>query len=181
MPELLYSHARRLYESLCKYTDEKTAGEIVGKVQLSKSPTEKKKREFVEGVCSALTEQFDTDTVKKIRMACCCQPPNGEIERVRRLYECSADLTDFAARYNAVHTNQSVWVENGVLFYCYPRCYCSTIKYSDKPVPIEWCYCTLGYTKTLFERAFGCPVEVELLETVKTGGSRCVMSVKRCR
>jgi predicted hydrocarbon binding protein len=40
-----------------------------------------------------------------------------------------------------------------------------------------WCQCTTGYSKVLFEKAFDCKVEVELLESIKMGDERCLMKI----
>ncbi|MFZ5940087.1 MAG: DUF6144 family protein, partial [Bacteroidota bacterium] len=34
-----------------------------------------------------------------------------------------------------------------------------------------------GYSKVLFEKAFGCEVEVELLRSVKAGDDQCLMKI----
>jgi predicted hydrocarbon binding protein len=40
-----------------------------------------------------------------------------------------------------------------------------------------WCQCTTGYSKVLFEKAFGCKVDVELLKSVKAGDEVCLMKI----
>lgn len=39
-----------------------------------------------------------------------------------------------------------------------------------------WCQCTTGYSKVLFEKAFDCAVEVELLKRIKMGDEICLMN-----
>jgi len=39
-----------------------------------------------------------------------------------------------------------------------------------------WFQYTTGYNKVLFEKAFGCEVEVELLKSIKMGDEICLMS-----
>lgn len=67
--------------------------------------------------------------------------------------------------------------ENGSLYLIYPQCYCSCVKRVDKPISKVWCYCTLGYTKRMFEHILERKTKVELLESVKSGGSRCLIQV----
>jgi hypothetical protein len=43
---------------------------------------------------------------------------------------------------------------------------------------ITWCQCTTGYSKVLFEQAFGCPVDVTLLKSVKMGDDVCLMKIE---
>ena len=40
-----------------------------------------------------------------------------------------------------------------------------------------WCQCTTGYSKVIFEKAFGCEVYVELLKSVKMGDDICLMKI----
>lgn len=40
-----------------------------------------------------------------------------------------------------------------------------------------WCQCTTGYSKVIFEKAFGCIVDVELLKSVKMGDDICLMKI----
>jgi len=40
-----------------------------------------------------------------------------------------------------------------------------------------WCQCTTGYSKVIFEKAFGCQVEVELLKSIKMGDDICLMKI----
>jgi len=47
----------------------------------------------------------------------------------------------------------------------------------DKLDTYTWCQCTTGYSKVLFEQAFGCTVEVELLKSIKAGDDICLMSI----
>lgn len=47
----------------------------------------------------------------------------------------------------------------------------------DKLDTDTWCQCTTGYSKVLFEKAFGCEVVVELLKSVKMGDDICLMKI----
>ncbi len=40
-----------------------------------------------------------------------------------------------------------------------------------------WCQCTAGYSKTLFEKAFDCNADVELLKSIKMGDEVCLMKI----
>ena len=43
----------------------------------------------------------------------------------------------------------------------------------EKGLPQTWCYCTLGYTKKMFEFIFDAEVKVELLSSIKLGNENC--------
>jgi hypothetical protein len=47
----------------------------------------------------------------------------------------------------------------------------------DKLETNTWCLCTTGYSKVVFEKAFGCEVYVELLKSIKMGDEICLMKI----
>jgi hypothetical protein len=40
-----------------------------------------------------------------------------------------------------------------------------------------WFQCTTGYSKVVFEKAFGCEVDVELVKSIKMGDDICLMKI----
>lgn len=50
----------------------------------------------------------------------------------------------------------------------------------DKLDTDTWCQCTTGYSKVLFEKAFGCEVVVELLKSIKMRDNICLMKITPC-
>lgn len=58
------------------------------------------------------------------------------------------------------------------------RCiFCKMSTEVDRLETNTWCQCTTGYSKVLFEKAFGCEVDVELLKSVKMGDDVCLMRI----
>lgn len=47
----------------------------------------------------------------------------------------------------------------------------------DKLETNTWCQCTAGYSKVLFEKAFVCKADVELLKSIKMGDEICLMKI----
>ena len=47
----------------------------------------------------------------------------------------------------------------------------------DKLETNTWCQCTTGYSKVLFEKAFDCDIDVELLKSIKMGDDICLMKI----
>jgi len=170
-------HSLRLYSSIQKYSDEATAERITNKISLSKSADIDKKFTWAESICADLEKEFDEDTIKLIRMDCACGPEMGKINHLHKIYQSSDNLDDFVEKANRLKQGFTMKHENGDLYLEYPQCYCSCVKRIDQPISKVWCYCTLGYAKRTFEHILGRAVEVELLESVKTGGSRCFIKV----
>lgn len=64
----------------------------------------------------------------------------------------------------------------------YYACHCQLVRAAlrdGKPnIPPTFCYCSAGFEKVHFDVIFGEPVEVELLETLLKGDSRCRFAIK---
>jgi hypothetical protein len=64
----------------------------------------------------------------------------------------------------------------------YYGCHCPLARAAiieGKPdIPLDWCYCSGGYTKLKFDVVFEEPTEVEVLESVLAGDDRCRFRVR---
>ena len=178
MPKNDHVKSIRLYESVKNNIGEEAANSIAQTVYLSKSADFKRKFKWANAVCSYLEDHFTGELIRKIRMGCACTPSSKYTNDVRNLYVSSDSLDKFCNRYNTVYAGKhSVWHEENVLFFSYPTCLCDCVQRINESVSETWCLCTLGYTKNLFDSVLGCNTQVELIESVKTGGRRCVMKI----
>lgn len=154
------------------------ADEFVAKLPLSKSADYLRKFKWAKDVCDYLEDSYTPDEVKAVRFSCSCMPPEDKIAKIRQLYENAKDLDAFAEAFEREYNGTNLlWHEGETLFFGYPTCYCSCVKRVKDTLPKTWCLCTLGYTKKLFDAVLGCDTVVELIESIKTGGSRCVMKI----
>ena len=59
----------------------------------------------------------------------------------------------------------------------YYACHCplarEAIIMNGPEIPIDWCYCSGGFVKLMFDVVFGCSTEVEVLESVLAGDQVC--------
>lgn len=64
----------------------------------------------------------------------------------------------------------------------YYACHCplarEAILMQDVDVPPDWCYCSGGFQKVMFDVVFETDTEVELLESALAGDMRCRFAVK---
>lgn len=131
---------------------------------------------WVESTMKRLENHFDKSTVKKIRMNCQCGYGFGEkLELVKELVETSSNLEEFASQDKAKAAGLSY--TNGKLYLQFPFCPCPMLADVDKLDTDTWCQCTTGYSKFLFEKAFGCEVVVELLKSIKMGDNICLQEI----
>ncbi len=173
-------HAIRLTESLEKHGKHNEAISFLETHPLSKSATAEAKLEWAQQQCTFLSEHFDNETVKDIRMDCACGPELGKGKKLKNLYEKENDLGLFVERANKLNQGFSLQYDGEFVYLIYPQCYCSCVKRFDTALPVTWCYCTLGYTKKMFECIFDKEVQVELLSSVKQGDSVCKIKIIPC-
>jgi len=150
-------------------SSEQTAFQIVNHPQ-EDNPT------WVKNTMKRLEEKFDAPTVKKIRMNCQCGYGMDEkLALVKELMAMSSDMEEFGNQEKARAAGLSY--ANGELFLMFPYCPCPMLAEVERLESKTWCQCTTGYSKVLFEKAFGCEVDVELLKSVKTGDDCCLMKI----
>jgi len=150
-------------------SNEETARQIVYNPQ-EDNPT------WVNNTMRRLDEKFDASTVKKIRMNCQCGYGMDEkLALLQELMSVSSSLEEFGNNEKARAAGLSF--KNGELFLGFPFCPCPMLAEVERLETKTWCQCTTGYSKVLFEKAFGCRVDVELLKSIKAGDKACLMKI----
>lgn len=171
------SNEQLLFEAVKSESDELTAKKIVhGNTQ---QPSSEDNALWVKTSMHRLEKHFDRPTIKRIRMNCQCgQEMDEKLEFIKELLALSSNLEEFANHDRARAAGLSF--NDGVLYLEFPTCPCPMLAEVDKLETDTWCQCTTGYSKVLFEQAFGCKVEVELLKSVKMGDDKCLMTIVPC-
>ncbi|MGH4121394.1 MAG: DUF6144 family protein [Clostridium sp.] len=163
-----------IFDAVKNASDDKMASKIVcGEHKLSSSEDN---ATWVKSTLKRLESNFDRATVKKIRMNCQCgYGMDGKLALVQELIASSSNLEEFANQDKAKAAGLSY--TNGELYLQFPFCPCPMLADVDKLDTDTWCQCTAGYSKILFEKAFGCEVVVELLKSIKMGDDICLMKI----
>ena len=173
MPDIREQHEQLLFAAVKSASDAETAREIVHSGE-NQAPEDN--AAWALSAMSKLEKRFDRATVKKIRMACQCGYGMGEkLALVKSLLESSANMDEFANQERAKAAG--LFSTQGRLYLQFPFCPCPILDDVERLDTNTWCQCTTGYSKVLFEEAFGCEVSVELLEAVKMGDARCLMEI----
>jgi len=158
-----------IYHAVKTESDKTTASEVVEKKQ-EDNPT------WVKNTMKRLETRFDAATVKRIRIKCQCGYAMDEkLALLKELMAASSSLEEFASHDKAKATGLSY--RDGTLYLMFPFCPCPMLAEVDRLETKTWCQCTTGYSKVLFEKAFGCEVDVELLKSIKTGDDICLMTI----
>lgn len=163
-----------LYNAIEKESGKEMAQNIVYDWQKQMEPEDN--AAWVQYAMGKLESNFDKAAVKRIRMQCQCGYGMEEkIALVKKLLESSRNFEELANHDSAKATGLSC--SDGELYLEFPFCPCPMLADVDRLETDAWCQCTTGYSKVLFEAAFGCEVDVELLKSIKMGGDRCLMKI----
>jgi len=158
-----------IFNAVKNESDENTADEIVN------HPSENNPL-WVKNTMKRMEDNFDASSVKKIRMSCQCGYGMDEkLALVKELMANSTNLEEFGSQDKAKAAGLSC--KNGELYLMFPFCPCPMLAEVKQLSTKTWCQCTTGYSKVLFEKAFGCGVNVELLKSIKAGDDVCLMKI----
>ena len=164
-----------VYNAVKEVSDDETARKIVYGSNDAESSTENDSA-WVKNTMLRLGNHFDEHAVKKIRMNCQCGYGLDEkLQLVRELMQTATSMDEFANQEKARAAGLSY--ADGELYLQFPFCPCPILAGVDKLDSSAWCQCTTGYSKVLFEKAFGCEVSVELLKSIKMGDKICLMKI----
>ena len=163
-----------IYEAVKNKSDAQTAKEIVyGNDELAKTEDN---AGWVKSTMHRLENKFDQESTKQIRMSCQCGYGMDEkLTLVKELADTSFNMDEFANSDKAKAAG--LFYKDGGLYLQFSFCPCPMLADVDKLETNTWCQCTTGYSKVLFEKAFGCEVDVELLKSIKMGANNCLMKI----
>lgn len=163
-----------IYEVVKNKSDDETAREIVyGNNESSK---DEDNANWVKSTMHRLENKFPQETIKQIRMTCQCGYGMDEkLALVKEIVAASSSMEEMANLDKAKAAG--LFCEDGVLYLQFPFCPCPMLAEVDKLDTDTWCQCTTGYSKVLFEKGFGCEVDVELLKSIKMGDDICLMKI----
>ena len=163
-----------IFDAVKEASDIETAAKIVyGEREL---PSKEDDAAWVKSSMARLETQFDPAAVKQIRMNCQCgYGMDDKLALLKELLASSSDLEGFAGQDKAKAAGLSC--NDGELYLQFWFCPCPMLADVDRLDTYTWCQCTTGYSKVLFEKAFGCEVDVELLKSIKAGDEICLMKI----
>lgn len=163
-----------IYDAVKIKSSDETAKEVVFGKEARPEPEENPK--WVKAVMRRMENRFDKATLRQIRMNCQCGYGMEEkLALLQKLVAASSGLKEFAGQKEAKAAGLSY--KDGAVYLSFAFCPCPMLAEVDRLEANTWCLCTLGYSKVLFEKAFGCKVEVELLKSIKMGDESCLQKI----
>lgn len=162
-----------IYKAVKAESDEETARKVVYGGQQTKAENNP---EWVKAAMHRLESSFDSGTVKQIRRNCQCGYGMEEkLALVKELKAEASNIEEFAASGKA--RAAGLFCRDGELFLQFGFCPCPMLAEVERLETDTWCQCTTGYSKVLFETAFSCRADVELLKSIKMGDDVCLMKI----
>lgn len=163
-----------IYEAVKAESDADVASEVI--CSCGQTAQTENNPDWVKATMRRLESKFPFETVKKIRMNCQCG--YGMDEKLRLVKELMADATSIEELTNSEKAKiAGLFCKDGELFLQFSFCPCPMLAEVDKLETATWCQCTTGYSKVLFEKAFSCDVDVDLLKSIKMGDPICLMKI----
>lgn len=173
------AHAIRLIDSLRRNIGNDVSDEFEERYPLSKSANIEKKYEWAKNVCDYLDGRFDTETIMTLRKECRCNDGKSIANKILKYLNKADSIEQFVKDFNENESFACLeYISDNKILFCYPECYCACIKRVPGEVSRSWCYCTLGNAEGIFREVFKKEIKVTLLESIKTGGDRCVIEVE---
>lgn len=174
MHEIRKNHENALYEAILKRSDVDTAERIVNGKDGCKDA--EKNADWVKSAMVRMESAFDQETIKQIRMDCQCGYGMDErLAFIRALASSASNLAEFA-RSEQAKAAGLFYSDNG-LYLEFQYCPCPMLAEVERLDTNTWCQCTTGYSKVLFEKAFDCNVNVDLIKSIKMGDDKCLMKI----
>ena len=170
----------KLRTALRGFCDPETARAVTDAADLPTTADDIKKAVWVKSVCAELEKRFAPETIREIRRLCHCDE-EGQMAKMKSwlkgLFRESSGLEEFVDRVNAAGAGW--YLRDGEIYTKFLGCECHMLGAVDRLDSKTWCQCTVGYTEELFTHVFDCPVEGELLQTIKMGHEFCVVKIRR--
>jgi len=163
-----------IFKAIQDMSDAGTAEEIV--YGIDGAAKSENNADWVNSTMHRLENKFDQETTKQIRMSCQCG--YGMDEKLALLNELIAGASDMEEFANSDKAKAvGLFYREGILYLQFVFCPCPILADVEKLDTKTWCQCTTGYSKVLFEKAFGCEFDVELLKSIKAGDDVCLMKI----
>lgn len=172
-------NALRFLDSMAKHGEQKPAEKFAKEHALAQATDSGRVFEWAKNLCAFLEENYDDEKIRTIRMDCACGPVPGDNAQLRSLYEKETDPRVFVEETNKLNAGFSLEYDGEAYYLIYPECYCPCVNSNPEPVSRTWCYCTVGYSRRMFEEIFGTEVEAELVNSIKTGAENCRIRIRQ--
>lgn len=100
------------------------------------------------------------------------------VKKVQALKARIKDLDKLLQEINKQHFwTDNLYRDNNTIYAIYSNCYCALIREGPENLSPSFCYCSRGWVKELAELIVEKPVEIEIVQTIKRGGTICKFAI----
>ncbi|SNS05344.1 hypothetical protein SAMN05446037_1003159 [Anaerovirgula multivorans] len=171
---------KRLKKSLDNYVGKEIRKEVLARYkEINGSTSPEIKAKFAKTVMERMENSIDKDICIKIREDCACKPQKA-LEQAKRLYEKHPKLDEFLIELQKIGiAGKRLELFNNKIYGLFGlgKCVCNMVKGAKEEIPILYCHCCKGHIKWLYEEVLEKSLEVELTETIISGGEECGYTV----
>jgi predicted hydrocarbon binding protein len=140
------------------------------------------KAAWIRNAVQRLEKEAGKAAAIHVMQACgakCCGPTQQK--RAKQFMAESHSIEELLAKLNAagIGGGRLLLKNKNTILGGYDRCYCGRVKQTQEPFPTDtYCQCSTGWYRSLFEAAFGRPVEVILKQSILQGADRCEFEIR---
>ena len=143
-----------------------------------------KKALWWKNAVERLENEIGIDKAIEIMRTCgskCCG--QGQRKTAKRLMNESSSLEDFLERISKYEVKEGELeyklINDNTIIGKHNKCFCGQVKKSKEVFKnTTYCQCSVEFNKQFFEAAFEKPVNVELKQSLITGGDFCEFEIK---
>lgn len=135
------------------------------------------KEAYILTLMENLEKRVDDRTRVELMEACgrACARRGGLLKLAEKH---KGDVPSFVAAMAERIGKDNVHLEGKIVHWGYPRCFCELVAEGPARLPDVYCHCSVGWVLEVFETVAGRPVHVELVQSIKRGGSSCQFLVR---
>ena len=141
-----------------------------------KSPEQRFKENWVSTLMEKMDEQLDKQERNKLMQSC-----GRECARrsaIKLAQSCRGNvkkMVDALAKHLGEEKN---YIKGNSVYIEFDKCECPLVQKGPDRLPLTYCECSRGWLSEMFETAWQNPVQVEMVQTVKTGGPSCKFIIR---
>ncbi len=141
--------------------------------------TPERKAGFLKKLMEELLEKVPEEYANLIMQECGKHCIGDSAIRVaKKLHKESVGIPEFLEKLNEHHIGGgNLHLEGDVVIGGYDKCYCGSVSKRKDDIPINYCYCSTGWYKRLFEEIYDKSVRVEILQSIASGADRCLFRI----
>lgn len=129
------------------------------------------KEDWVVALIENLEEQFDEKT--RITLMESCGRDCAKRGAIAIAESCKGNVKKMTEQLAKIPQLEITHEKNGPIKVSYKKCFCELVSKGPERLPNTYCECSRGWLLQMFETAAQKPVTVEIIQTIKRGGTSC--------